>query len=211
MIGQDQAERPQRATEVAQRFELSDAGRQLLVDDAPPASFFAELAQAELYEDAIRFAAHYLTPREAVWWGCLCTWQAFRKQPPAAEARTLDVVSRWVIEPSEERRRAAHRQAHTAGLSYVASHLALAAFYSGGSISLADQPHVDPPADQSARAVAAGVLLACRKVANPFRSAYPRHCLKLAGDVSRGEAQPVPPPGTAESDLPQEEQHAPQT
>lgn len=181
-------ERPLLATDVARRFELSEPARPLLREDFSPQQFFAELARKELYPDAIRLAAHYLTPRETVWWGCLCLWQVIREQETTSDIAALDAVVRWVQTPSEERRRAAKQAAAAARPTSIAGGLARAAFYTGGNISLAGQPHVDPPADHAARSVADLVFMAANLVPHELKSACLRHFLQLAGEVSRGEA-----------------------
>jgi len=206
----DQPDRPQLAAEVVRRFKLSDEARRLLHEETPAPRYFAELAKAELFDDAVRFAAHYLTPREAVWWGSLCVWQAFRREPPPQEARLLDIVSRWVLQPGEALRRAAHDTAKATGVNCVAAGLAMAVFYSGGSISIPDQPHVDPPEGETARKVVTAVMLAARKLPKDVRLAYLRHCLQLAGEVSRGEADPLPPQENPPTATSQEHTHAQQ-
>ena len=71
----------------------------------------------------------------------------------------------------------------------IAGGLARAAFYAGGSISLADQPHVEAPADLTAQLVAELALAAATQFVRPeFKNACLRHYLLLAGEVSRGEA-----------------------
>ena len=67
--------------------------------------FFDRLVDQECYPDAIRFLAHALPKRQAVWWGSLCLWHVYRPAPPAAVADILQAAVRWVQEPMEERRR----------------------------------------------------------------------------------------------------------
>ena len=188
MIDALNIERPLLAVEVARRCELSAEAQPLLRADFTPQQYFAELARRALYADAVKLAAHYLTPREAVWWGCLCLWQVIRQNESPPDAAALDAAVRWVQEPTEARRRAAKQAATATRPTSIAGGLARAAFFTGGSISLAGQPHVDPPADQAARTVADLVLLAAQLAAHELKSACLRHFLQLAGEVSRGEA-----------------------
>lgn len=182
-------ERPLLACDVARRFELSEAARPLLREEFSPQQFFAELAKRELYPDAIKLAAHYLTPREAVWWGCLSLWQVIREHETPPDIAALDAVVRWVQTPSDERRRAAKRAGEATKSTSIAGGLARAAFYAGGSISLVDQPHVDAPTDLTAQLVAELALAAATQFVQPeLKHACLRHFLLLAGEVSRGEA-----------------------
>lgn len=180
--------RPLLADEVARRFELSADAQPLLRADFTPQQYFAELARRELYADAVKLAAYFLTPREAVWWGCLCWWQVVRQNETVPDLAALDAAVRWVQNPTEPRRRAAKQAADATRPTSIAGGLARAAFFTGGSISLAGQPHVDPPVDQAARCVADLVLLAAQHVPRQHQSACLRHFLQLAGEVSRGEA-----------------------
>jgi hypothetical protein len=182
-------ERPLFACEVARRFELSDAARPLLREDVSPQQFFAELAKRELYPDAIKLAAHYLTPRETVWWGCLSLWQVIRERESPPDVAALDAVVRWVQTPTDDVRRAAKRAGEATKSTSIAGGLTRAAFFAGGSISLVGQPHVDPPTDLTAQIVAELALAAATQFVQPeLKDACLRHFLQLAGEVSRGEA-----------------------
>lgn len=193
------AVRPETAAEVCARFPLSEAAGMLLRGQQTPQQYFVELTKARLFNDALRFAAEYLTPREAVWWGVLCLWQVFRDDVPAGEERVLRAVIEWVQQPDEEHRRTVEAAMRAADNSVIARNLALAAFCSGGSISLADQPSVAPPAGQVGSSVAAAVGMAARRVEPRLHEACLLHFLKLASEVSRAE---VPWRGTsAESSI----------
>ena len=189
-------DRPRRAAEVTNRFAASEAALRLLQTEHTPQQYFAELAKAKLFDDAVRFAAHYLTPRESVWWGVLCLWQVFRQQPPAAELNVLKAVLEWVREGDELHRRGVESAMRSADASVLSTNLAVAVFCSGGSISLADQPNVPPPANQTATSVAAAVCMAARRVPPALHHDCLLHFLKLASEVSRGETtwtdQPLP-------------------
>jgi hypothetical protein len=115
-------------------------------------------------------------------------WQVIRERETPPDIAALDAVVRWVQTPSEEHRRAAKQAAAVARQTSIAGGLARAAFYTGGNISLAGQPHVDPPVDQAAKSVAELVLMAANLVPHELKNACLRHFLQLAGEVSRGEA-----------------------
>jgi hypothetical protein len=176
------------AREICRRFKLSRPASLLLHEDHTPQHFFAELTKARLWNDAVRFAAEFLTPREAVWWASLCLWQVVRREAsPSIEVDTLQRVVQWVRRPNEVQRRRLEPAMHSTDNHPLARSLAVAAFYSGESVSPADQPQVAPPPGQTPRSVASVVALAARLVPPPLHEPCLLHFLKLAGEVSRGE------------------------
>jgi hypothetical protein len=190
--------RPATAAEVVDRFDVSDAARLLLREAHTPPQYFALLTKAKQFDDALRFAAEYMSPREAIWWGSLCYWQVLRQSAslgeestaeaaPASELRVLRIVVEWVKQPDEPHRREAELAMYSAKATSIASNLALAAFYSGGNISLADQPEVAAPPSQTSRSVVAAVSMAARQVPPQLHEACLFHFLKLASEVSCGQ------------------------
>ncbi len=175
---------PPTAAEVAARFEASDPARALLAEHPTPGGFFAALREAELYADALRFAAHYLPKRQAVWWGLLCVWETLRPAPTQTLALAMQAAMNWVCDPNDENRRATQAAAKAAGLATPAGQVALAAFLSGGSLAPVDMPEVQPRPFDTAQNVASAVLLASRKAGPPKTGDLQRLFIKLAGDVA---------------------------
>jgi hypothetical protein len=186
----DHPERPQAslARDVAARFDLSDDARELLTPDARPAEFFALLSRHEMYRDAFNFAAHYLPKRASIWWGCLCAWELYRDNVPANEEGPIRAVVDWILEPTEEHRRAAYTGARTGKVGAIGSSLAMAVFAAEGSLAPADAPEVRPPDDQSANFVAAAVIIAGQMAPRKKRQQYQHHFLELAVELSQGKA-----------------------
>src|SRR5262249_61133554 len=106
---------PQKAVEIANQADLGDEARGLLRDDLTADAYVARLRERGLWADAIRFLAHRLPKREAVWWGCLCAWKVSRPNPPEKEAAGLQAAVRWVREPTEDNRRTAEAAGTAAG------------------------------------------------------------------------------------------------
>jgi hypothetical protein len=175
---------------VLERFDASTAARHLL--SAAPLSLaegLEKLLEAELYPDAVRYVACCLPIRAAIWWGCLCCWAVQRSGAdgarPAAEA--LDAVVRWLQDPSEEHRRAAQRAGQTAGAETPAGALALAAFWSTGSMSEPDLPEVAPPPNVAAQTVAGAVMAAAAVGPAVHVNERFRRFLGLAFEVANGQ------------------------
>ncbi|MFO0947232.1 MAG: hypothetical protein U1D30_15025 [Planctomycetota bacterium] len=151
-----------------------------------PTDYFASLVKGELFGDAIAFMAHLLPKREAVWWGCLCVeYVSNGKLPPVEEAALAGAV-RWAMDPSEPNRRAAQALGKAAKASTPAGSVALAAFWSGGSISLPDLPEVPPQPKQSAQAITGALKIAATRLPPDQKVTCQRQFLALAMEVANG-------------------------
>ena len=147
------------ANDIAQRVTLSPAARGLVRDGQTAAQLLEELLKKEDFTQAGLFLAHALPKREAVWWACQCARQAPAADGPPADA-ALRAAERWVSEPTDEHRRAAHAAAEAAGVGTPAGCAALAAFLSGGSLAPPGIAEVPPAEHLTAAAVAGAVTLA---------------------------------------------------
>jgi hypothetical protein len=146
--------------EIATAAELSDESRALLNPEHTARGFVGALLEAERFEDAVRFIAHALPRREAVWWALLCAREAAGQKPSSDVKASLDATDAWVRHPADEQRRAAMTAAQKATFQTPAGCAGLAAFLSGGSLSVAGQPEVPPGPFLTAKAVFGGVTIA---------------------------------------------------
>jgi hypothetical protein len=149
-----------RAAAISAAAELSPEGLELLRADTPPPDFIALLVAKKFYPDAVRFLAHALPRREAVWWGWVCARRAAGDAPPPKIKAALDATEKWIAQPSEENRRAAHAAGQQAGFGTAAGCAGLAAFFSGGSLAPPDAPPVPPGEFLTAKAVSGAVIFA---------------------------------------------------
>jgi hypothetical protein len=108
-------------------------------------------------QDALGFLAHALPKREAVWWACQCVREAGVDSGEAAKAALL-AAARWAADPSESNRRAANEAAEQAE-STPESFVALAAFFSGGSIAPPEAPEVKPANELTPRIITGAILM----------------------------------------------------
>lgn len=148
---------------------------------------FSLFVRRELFLDAIAYMARMLPKREAVWWGCLCVEHAGDGKLPPEQEAALGAAVRWVLDPSEENRRAAGELGKLAEGSTAAGSLALSVFYSGGSLSPAGQPVVPPHPDLTAKGVTGAIKIAATSnpMANP--AVCHRQFLALALEVAEGK------------------------
>src|SRR5437899_8668487 len=102
------------AAEVCKHFPLGEDAKKLLRDGLTPAQFLDILIEKQQFPDAVRFLAHALPKREAVWWACLCSRAAGGSNPPPQIGAALQTAEKWVVDPSEENRRAAMPAAEAA-------------------------------------------------------------------------------------------------
>jgi hypothetical protein len=149
--------------DLCERAKLGEGAKALLNDELTPRQFLELLMRKGLFLDAIRFLAHALPKRGAVGWGCLCVRHSLGTEDAAKISETHVVVERWVSNPVEENRRAAKAAADKEGLESPSSFLALAAFFSGGSIAPANLEPVAPPDHATPQLVAGAVMASAVK------------------------------------------------
>lgn len=147
-------------SEVAKAAELDADALAVLHPEHTAQDFVTALLNAERFPDAVRFVAHALPKREAVWWVLLCAREAAGDAPSPEVKAALDATDLWVRHPGDEQRRAAMAAAQKATFKTAAGCAGLAAFLSGGSLSVPGQPEVPPGPFLTAKAVFGGVSIA---------------------------------------------------
>ncbi len=148
---------------LCERAKLGEGAKALLKDEHTPRQFLELLIGKELFLDAIRFLAFALPKREAVGWGCLCVRHSLGTEEAAKISETQVAVERWVSNPDEGNRRTAQAAADKEGSESPSALLAMAAFFSGGSIAPAHLQPVAPPDHVTPQFVAGAVMVAAVK------------------------------------------------
>ena len=175
------------AKEVAQRFALADEAMALLQDDMVPRQFLGILIEKQRHADAARFLAHALPKREAVWWACLCIEQMLGPEPAPAAAAAVNAARSWVIDPSDENRRATFPVAEAAKVGSPAGCAAMAAFLSGGSLAPPNLTAV-PPADHLTADMVACSLALATVITEPEKASEKyTSILKLGLEIVEGQ------------------------
>lgn len=153
------------ASEICQHFDVPAEAKPLLAPKATPREFLDALVSARQFQAAIRFLAHALPPREAIWWGSLCVKHVAGPSLPAPETEALKAAVVWVLDPTDANRNAAKVPAEAAGFEAPAGALATAATWTGGSLTppMPKVPPVVPGPYLPARGVLAAVVLASVK------------------------------------------------
>ena len=155
--------------------ELGDEAMALLRPELHPLDFVAQLMEKALFPDAVRFIAHALPKREAVWWAWVCARRAAGESPQPQIKAALAATEKWIAQPDENNRRLAMAAAEKAELGTAAGCAGLAAFFSGGSIAPPNAPAVPPGEFLTAKAVSGAVIFAAvakepEKAPEKFRS-----------------------------------------
>src|SRR5260370_11332508 len=133
--------------------ELGEEAMALLRADLHPLDFVALLMENSLFPDAVRFIAHALPKREAVWWAWVCARRSAGENPQPKIKAALDATEKWIAQPNDDNRRSAMAAAQEAELGTAAGCAGLAAFFSGGSLAPPDAPPVPPREFLAAQAV----------------------------------------------------------
>jgi hypothetical protein len=175
------------ALELCRHVRLSEKARSMLSAPMSPLDYVRTLVDARENYTALRVLAQALPKRQAVWWGCQCLWQAARPTPAWPVEAALAAAVRWVLEPTEENRRAAEPAAMAVGETTASGCLALAAHWSGGSMNPPDLPPVSPPPYLCGQMVAGSLLLIECEFPDVFTSdTYPQY-LALGLAIADGE------------------------
>jgi hypothetical protein len=148
------------AEEVCAAAGLSEDASALLVADAEPRAFVEGLISSELYADAVGFIAHVLPLRESVWWAWSCARDAAGTTPTEAVVSAIESTRQWIVEPSDENRRAAGDAAAALDYGSAAALAALCAFMCGDTLGPADSPPVPVPPGVVPRTVAGCIAMA---------------------------------------------------
>ena len=168
------------------QLELSEPAQELLASHSSPVGFVLALRDAELCRDALRVLPHLLPVRAAAWWGCMCVWESKRNASDDRLILAIEAVHRWIVLPSETNRRTCEHFGRVLGLGVSPGALAMAVFWSGGSMSAPDLPHVDPPPTLAAQVIAGTIQLAAvERDAVNYLSRY-RQFLALGLEIASG-------------------------
>jgi hypothetical protein len=157
-----------------------------------PREYLAALVEEEHMADAVKFLAHLLPRREAVWWAWMCAKKGLGKAPLKEEHSALSATERWIAEPTDEYRRAALDAANAATLESPAGCAALAAFLTGGSLAPPGMAEVPPPRYAAAKAVFGSLVFSAvvvepEKAPEKFRK-FLNYGLELADRIELWES-----------------------
>ena len=175
-------------------LELADGVIEVAKEKENEDDVIQTLSDQEQYLDALRVRAFLLPKRDSVWWGCVCVQDEIIEDLDEPQNAALQAAIRWVTDPSEENRRLAEDASNAVRNQGSGGMLALAAFWSEGSIGQTSGPHI--PADD--RLVCQGVSAALVTAAYTGDASKAEERLKTF--VEKGKkvaAGEIPPPEKA--------------
>ena len=154
------------ARQVAAAMGLKDPG--LPAEAVEPGTYCEQLRTAGRDEDAVAFLGHALSRFDTVAWaGHVLAEEAQEHSLPPADRQALDHALRWLGDPSDAHRRTAHAAGRAADEGTPEQLLAMAVFFSGGSISAPDLPPVQPAPELAGRFASGAVRLAAHRSSRP--------------------------------------------
>lgn len=143
------------------RLELPPEAAAVLQGAVTAADGLLRLEAAGFGSEAARLTAHALPKREAVWWACMCAAAIPQPGLPPADDAARVAAEAWVRQPTDEGLRyRAWDLAQATGFKTPEAWAAVAAFWSGASLSPAGQPVVPPGEHLTGVAVSGAVVLA---------------------------------------------------
>ncbi|HEX4147924.1 MAG TPA: FHA domain-containing protein [Pirellulales bacterium] len=174
---------PLATLELCQEAELGSPAKLLAADQRPVSDFCDLLLSKGLATDALRLWAQVLPKREAVWWACrsMATDLSDAQSDPGYVA-----AENWVLDPNDGNRRACLPAAEAAAMNSPGALAALAAYFSGGSLTAPDMPVVAPDPRLTARMASAAVLLSATGETGQIIAHKQQAALQRAGAVFRG-------------------------
>ena len=146
--------------ELSEISNLSDAARALVQEDSTPSVYLDSLEKQLLFQDAIRFLAHKLAIDAGVKWAGKCVRELRAPDRKEEKDEPLEAAEQWTKGPGDKTRWAAKEAVDNAKNTGAGSLLAMAVFFSGGSVAPAPAPPTEPPPYSAQKMIAGSVLVA---------------------------------------------------
>lgn len=141
--------------------------------------FLRRLRLGSVPEEAISFMAFALLPRPAIWWGHECL-KAAPDLLTEQDTAMLDLAANWVAEQDEDSRYAVMNAAQAASDRGPGVWLALAAGWSGGSMSRPELPAVPATPSLMGQMLNIGINSALARVPQDKRRRMLDHYVSMA-------------------------------
>jgi hypothetical protein len=151
-----------------------------------------QLEEAGFVIEAARMMAHALPKRESVWWACMCARHTTVPNLPEADAASILGAETWVRQQTDGARRQAFEHAQRANFGTPEAWTAVAAFWSGDSMSPVGQPKTPPAAHLTGAAVIGAVTLSAVRAVPARRDERLRRFLASGRDIAAGGAGRLP-------------------
>jgi hypothetical protein len=178
--------------DVLARAALTGEPAALVQAETDPAVAIAKLEAAGFLTEATKLMAHALPKRECVWWACMCARHTTPPDLPEAEVAALAGAEEWVRKQTDESRREAFDHAQRANFGTAESWAAVAAFWSGDSLSPAGLPKTPPAEHLTGTAAIGSVTLAAVRTFPARRDIRLKQFLASGREIAGGGAGRLP-------------------
>ncbi len=158
--------------------DLSEDAIELVGNEPNADRYLGKLSEAGLLVDAVKYLAHTLGGRSCIAWSLSCV-RLLEPNPKADQQQVLMAVEKWLADPTDANRRTAKFAAEEAEVSTPAGCLAMAVFFTEGSIAPPERDHVPVPPHVGERMAGAAIILAVVEQPEQAAERY-RRCLQLA-------------------------------
>jgi hypothetical protein len=158
------------STDVAAIAPIEDDTRKLASPDRSTPEFASLLGNQEKFMDAVRVLGFAMGKLTAIEWSLRCVQMASGDGLSKVDAAALDAVQQWLQEPSESHRRAAYAAAEAAEHATPASWVAMAVFWSEGSMGPPPPAPVVPPGPTQCAHAAVGAIMLAAVVRQPEKA-----------------------------------------
>jgi hypothetical protein len=183
--------------QVLARAGLTGESAALIESVTDAAAAIRRLEDAGFITEAARLMAHALPKRECVWWACMCARHTTPPGLPDADAAAISGAEAWVRQQTDESRREAFEHAQRANFATAEAWAAVAAFWSGDSMSPLGQPKTPPAPHLTGTAVIGSITLAAVRIYPARRDERLRRFLASGREIAAGRAGRLPPEAIA--------------
>ena len=97
--------------EICIHARLEVAAKDLLPLAKNARNFAELLIERNLWQDAVAYMSHAITPREAIWWAWFCARKAALPKSNPTELKALSLAEAWIGQPTEDNRKVAKAEA----------------------------------------------------------------------------------------------------
>jgi len=170
------------------RLELAPEAAPRIAACSLPSEALECLAAEDMLIEAARLCAYALPAREAVWWATRCAVATAPAELPQPDQEARKLAEIWVRLRADATRRSAMDKAQQAGCTSPEAWAAVAAFWSGDSMSPPDQPKVPPAPHLTGVAVAGAVILSSIRNDPARQPARLKQFLASARAIAQGGA-----------------------
>jgi hypothetical protein len=176
-----------KTAEIANEANLSEEARALIKEDIGPSRYVDLLESQGLFKDAILFLTHGFPIQLTIKWGCSCSRELLSIQQIEKCKASLQAADSWLEAPGDQTRWDARNAAEKSNMSSPVDLIAMAAFFSGGSIAPPEAPATFPPPYLASK-LAGGAIQMVVVSQYPEKSAdrY-RRTLQISREIVKGE------------------------